>query len=232
MKTFRYTQVTSTQDLARNYLPADEIAAFVANSQTQSYGKQGRKFYSPKDTGIYFSVAFPNFTLNQEKAGLLTLKIATELVFILKKIFPDKDFKLKWVNDIYLNEKKIAGILTELVSGGLVVGVGINVQTQDFPETIKAKVGSITNKKNYDKNKLVSELLSAVKKATETYLDANFLSDYSTYSNVIGKTVLLQVGQNKIQGRVSEIDNLGRIVIERNGQKFAYSSGEISKLWL
>lgn len=232
MKVFKYDQVTSTQDLARQYFPGNnKIAAFVANEQTRGYGKRSRDFYSPKNTGIYFSVAFPKFDLNQEKAGLLTLKIALEIVLKLQSVFPDKDFKLKWVNDIYLDGKKVAGILTEYTSDGLIVGVGINLQTSAFPNEISSKVGSITSG-NYDKDGLIDELLLAVKKASKAYQDSVFLDEYRNYSNVIGKNVILQIGKNKIYGKVCEIDDYGRIVIEKDGQKVGHSSGEITKLLL
>lgn len=105
MKTFAYQEVASTQDLAKDYLNQanTEIALITAKKQTAAYGKRGRSFYSPANTGIYLSLAFPDFTLSKEKGGLLTLTIGVEIVNVLKSFFAKHDFRLKWVNDIYLN---------------------------------------------------------------------------------------------------------------------------------
>ena len=132
----------------------------------------------------------------------------------LQVFFPDKEFKLKWVNDIYLDGKKVAGVLTELSKDGLVVGVGINVQTRFFPEEIRKKAGGITSD-HFDKEKLS---------------DDSFLKKYRQLSNVIGKNVVLEIGKRKITGLVDGIDNLGRLVIMSDGKETAYSSGEISKV--
>ncbi len=229
MEIFKFKQVESTQILAKKYLENHQkIAAFVTESQTGGYGKQGRNFYSPK-TGIYFSVAEPNFVLNNEKIGLLMLRIATEIVECLQEFFPDKDFKLKWINDIYLNRKKVAGILTELSQDGLVVGVGINVQTQVFPEEIRQKASGITTD-SFDKEKLLEDLVWAVEKSIQNYSDASFLKKYRHLSNVIGEEVILKIGRKQVIGIVTGIDDLGRLVINRGSQKIAYSYGEISKV--
>lgn len=93
MLVYRYDQVESTQDLAKDYLKNKnkKIAAFVAQSQTNGYGKQGRFFYSPAQTEIYFSIAFPNFEIVQDKINLLTPCIATYVVDVLRKFYPQKD---------------------------------------------------------------------------------------------------------------------------------------------
>lgn len=229
MQVFKFKQVDSTQILAKKYLENNQkIAAFITESQTSGYGKQGRNFYSPK-TGIYFSVAYPKFVPNREKISLLTLRIATEVVECLQVFFPDKEFKLKWVNDIYLDGKKVAGVLTELSKDGLVVGVGINVQTRFFPEEIRKKAGGITSD-HFDKEKLTNELLKSVEIGVKQYSDDSFLKKYRQLSNVIGKNVVLEIGKRKVTGLVDGIDNLGRLVIMSDGKETAYSSGEISKV--
>ena len=230
MKIFTFDQVTSTQDLARTYLNKHHTsAAFVADSQTNSYGKLGRKFYAPPQTGVYFSIAFPNFKFKKEKAELLTPAIATALVNVLQIFFSPTKLKLKWVNDIYLYDKKVGGILTEILSQGLIIGVGINISTQTFPQDLQSKVGSIT-KQEFDHQKLITALLRAVINAIENYESGSFLSQYRRLSCILNKNVTLKLGKQTIHGLAVDINDLGELVVKSDGKLHTYSSGEVIKI--
>ena len=171
MQIYEYRKVTSTQDLAKKYLEEknNKTAAFIAQEQTAGYGKRGRSFYSPAKTGIYLSIALPNFKIDLNYAGLLTLAIGISVVPVLKKQFPANDFQLKWVNDIYLNDRKIAGILTEKTKFGLIVGIGINITTTSFPSSISDHVGNITQS-DVDNNQISRKLVKAIIQAPDSYL--------------------------------------------------------------
>lgn len=230
MKIFTFDQVTSTQDLARNYLKRHLYkATFVANSQTNGYGKRGRSFYAPANTGVYFSIAIPNFNLNPEKSELLTPAIATALVNILNIFFPLITLQLKWVNDIYLNNKKVGGILTEFSSKGLIIGIGINISTQSFPQELQSKAGSIT-KQEFDHHKLITALLRAVINAIENYESGSFLPQYRRLSCILNKNVTLKLGKQTIHGLAVDINDLGELVVKSDGKLHTYSSGEVIKV--
>ena len=230
MKIFTFEQVTSTQDLARNYLKQHlDKAVFVANSQTNGYGKQGRSFYAPANTGVYFSIAIPNFNLNPEKSELLTPAIATALVNTLNIFFPLITLQLKWVNDIYLNNKKVGGILTEFSSKGLIIGIGINISTQTFPQELQSKAGSIT-KHEFNRIELIRSLIDAANNAIITYDTGNFLPEYRRLSCTINKKVTLKIGKKEIHGLAKDINNQGKLVVKSNGKLHSYSSGEVIKV--
>ena len=230
MKIFTFDQVTSTQDLAHNYLKQHlQKAAFVANSQTNGYGKQGRNFYAPANTGIYFSIAIPNFNLNQEKSELLTPAIATALVETLNIFFSHINLQLKWVNDIYLNNKKVGGILTEFSSKGLIIGIGINISTKSFPKELQSKAGSITEH-DFNRKELVEALIDTVDNATINYDTCEFLPKYRHLSCTINKNVTLKIGKKEIHGFATNINDQGELVVESNGKLHSYSSGEVIKV--
>lgn len=233
MQIYEYQKVTSTQDLAKKYLEEknNKTAAFIAQEQTAGYGKRGRSFYSPAKTGIYLSIALPNFKIDLNYAGLLTLAIGISVVHVLKKQFPANDFQLKWVNDIYLNDRKIAGILTEKTKFGLIVGIGINITTTSFPSSISDHVGNITQS-NVDNNQISRKLVKAIIQATKTYQNAKFLDNYRELSYLKNKKVTLKVGRKHITGRVVTIDNQGRLVIACQNTLRRYSSGEVIKVEL
>ena len=233
MQVYQYDQVESTQDLAKDYLKNKnkKKAAFVAQSQTNGYGKRGRFFYSPAQTGIYFSMAFPNFEIVREKINLLTPCIATNVVDVLRKFYPQKDFRLKWVNDIYLKNKKVAGILTEYENSGLIIGVGINIATHDFPEQIRFKAGYISDTL-FEHKKMTNELLQAVDLASKNYGQNQFMEQYRKLSWLIGKRVNLKLGKKEVTGLVRTIDDAGKLVILTNNEAHSFSSGEVTKVEL
>lgn len=233
MQIYEYRKVTSTQDLAKKYLEEknNKNAAFIAQEQTAGYGKRGRSFYSPAKTGIYLSIALPDFKIDLNYAGLLTLAIGVSVVHVLQKQFPANDFQLKWVNDIYLNDRKIAGILTEKTKLGLIIGIGVNITTTSFPNSISNHVGNITQG-DVDNNQISRKLVKAIIQATKTYQNAKFLDDYRELSYLKNKKVTLEAGRKHITGRVVTIDDQGRLVIDYQNTLRRYSSGEVIKVEL
>lgn len=233
MQIYKYQKVTSTQDLAKKYLAskAQEIAAFIAQEQTAGYGKRGRSFYSPAKTGIYLSVAFPNFKFELEQAGLLTIAIGIAVVHTLQEQFSSCEFRLKWVNDIYLNDKKIAGILTEKTGLGLVVGIGVNISTTSFPKNISKHVGSIIQV-DYAFEDMNEQLIQAIVQAVKTYQNPKFLDEYRKISYLKNRVITLKINHHYVTGRVVTIDDQGRLVINCQNTVHRYSSGEVVKVEL
>lgn len=229
MRFFYYQLVKSTQDLAKEYLiKRKQSAAFIASGQSAGYGKSGRGFYSPENTGLYLSMALPGFVLIKAKQNLLTPAIAVEVVKVLNDNFPKRNFRVKWVNDIYLNERKIAGILTENTAYGLVIGIGINISTQNFPVALRQKAGSI--QANFDLKKLANQVVNAIIKAARTYQTGTFLPTYRQFSNLIGRKVTLKLGKQTVRGQVVDFDEQGRIVLKMHHKRVSYGSGEVTKV--
>lgn len=233
MKKYVYQTVTSTQDLAKAYLKNGglETACFLANQQTAGYGKRGRPFYSPADQGLYLSLALPKFHFIKAKMSLLTPAVAMAIVEQLADFYPDKDFVLKWVNDIYLDGKKIAGILTERLASGLVIGVGINSAEERFPVQLQSKAGSLHDP-HFKQRDLSSSIIKAILRACQSYQTGEFLPAYKRLSLVMGKKVTLRLGKKKLDGRVLDIDQTGRLVLEHNRKIDHFSSGEVVKVEL
>ena len=138
----------------------------VAQLQTEGKGRKGRKFYSPKDSGLYLSVL-----LYPEKTAQKSLEITAAAAVAVCKAVENccgVSLGIKWVNDLYLENKKVCGILTEAVTDFetgdiefVVVGIGLNLYepTGGFPKELKEKAGAILpDGQKVDKNKLVGEV--------------------------------------------------------------------------
>ena len=138
---FEYFDVIDSTNLYLKNNVSDSMPVAVSDSQTMGRGRLGRSFYS--HGGIYFSVPY-KFTSDEKYLSFLTLSAGLAVRQAIKNVTGLCAF-IKWPNDIYLNNRKICGILVEtLVSGSdvtAVVGIGINTDTSDFPDDINNKAG-------------------------------------------------------------------------------------------
>lgn len=161
---------TNAEAIRRAKTGGEEGEVFIADGQTNGRGRMGRKWDSPEGKNIYISFLLRP-KLPPPKAPLLTL-VAGEAVFeTLSSLLPDplkSQLRIKWPNDLYLQDKKVAGILTESGStrgeiDWVVTGIGINVNADpsDFsPEVreIATSLRIVTGKEN-DRGKIISTLI-------------------------------------------------------------------------
>ena len=211
------------------------FTVLTADSQLSGRGRLGRSFISPEG-GLYFSAAFP-LTGKESSIPLLTLLAGLAVNEALREL-TGADTLIKWPNDIYLNNKKLCGILTELLSfRGLtaVVGIGINLTATDFPGEIRDIATSLVKEGITPPGK--TEL---IKKITEA-LDRFVYEEYSLYnvkdsiavrlresSYSIGKTVSYSLGDEHITGIVTDIRSTGAAVITLpDGREKEIFCGEI-----
>ena len=109
---YKYKETDSTNTRAREEITNNQIrnALIIADTQTNGRGRAGHTFYSPKDTGVYFSYIF---TPSREiDPGLITTAASVGVIRALNKLHP-ANYLVKWVNDIWMRGKKVSGILTE-----------------------------------------------------------------------------------------------------------------------
>ncbi|WP_295731512.1 biotin--[acetyl-CoA-carboxylase] ligase [uncultured Limosilactobacillus sp.] len=229
-------QVDSTQRIAKIMNNSSQPVAVLAESQTAGYGKQQRTFYSPRDSGLYLSVLIPGVAKAELKAaGLFTTGLAIAVTKVLEKNFPTKQLMVKWVNDIMLNHKKVAGILVEAVLEGQtvnwIVGIGINLSTTNFPLALQKKAGSIDQNQLVERNRLAAEIIEAVWQTRFSYQRRTFIHEYQQRLILLNRSVDLQLASRTITGVVRGINDEGELIIQQsNGRIKAISAGEVSKV--
>lgn len=219
----------STNNEAKRIIASGEKEPFmvIAKEQTNGRGRQGKSFFSPKDTGLYMTVCFP---IKKEVKDFLYMTSAAA-VSVVREIFSLTGVicGIKWVNDIYLEGKKIAGILTESVTGEnpyIIVGIGINLTTAVFPDDIKEIAGTL--KKDVSPTLIASGITLRLK----DYFDkgtSSFMEDYSKFSIVLDKEITYIKNGEKYFGTAKKILDSGALmVIKEDGTKEILDSGEIS----
>jgi BirA family biotin operon repressor/biotin-[acetyl-CoA-carboxylase] ligase len=166
-----YEQIDSTNRVAKELVTEGKASGTIVRAGMQSAGKgqNGRTFNSPAG-GLYFSLLLqPNLPLEQLSLVTLATGVACrEVLYSIGKL----EARIKWPNDIYLNDKKVAGILCENVilesseTPTVVIGVGLNVNNTvtDFPLEIQSIVTTLFEhlKIEFDLNALLSALVTAI----------------------------------------------------------------------
>ena len=232
--TIRYKPETkSTQTDAKEGIEAGNKGntLYLSTCQTAGRGRFQRPYYSPSQGGIYMSLHIqPN--LPYEKLPSYTLLVAAAVYKAIKNLTMI-EVDIKWVNDIYLKNKKIAGILTEAMTSvetGLVtdviIGLGINFAIEDFPEDLKEKAGSLfMPPAPITRNELISEIWRCFYQTAPEEL----LYLYKEHSLVLGREVSFIQDQTKKKGVAKDISDKGQLLIQLDDQTEIWlNSGEIS----
>ena len=236
-----YDQVTSTNTLLKEQANqgAKEKTVIIASEQTEGKGRTGKSFYSPKDSGIYLSLLLrPDIVA--EESLFITTSAAVAACKAIEDIC-DKKAYIKWVNDIFVDDKKVSGILTEASFNietnkldYVVLGIGINVTppSHGFPKDINNIATSLFSKESDSINKksiLVARFLDYF---WEYYKDLDhkaYVKDYINRSMLLGKHInVVSEGSTK-KALALEIDYDCRLKVqfEDNSTKWL-SSGEVS----
>lgn len=248
---FFYESIDSTNKQASRLAGANVVhgTLVVADAQTAGKGRHGRSWESPEDKNLYFTIILkPDF--EQAKAAMITLVTAYAVAEGMKKTFAqenatlaqDKKPWIKWPNDIIIGEKKVCGILTELNINAkdpkdwhILVGVGVNVKDQDFPEEIIGKATSICGETGVtlSRSKLLADILEVFEESYEEFMRKGDLSSFQDAYNEIlvnrNREVCVLDPKGEYTGVAKGITNTGELLIERtDGTVTEVYAGEVS----
>lgn len=225
--------VDSTNNYCKRLLANSKDGAFLvcADNQTAGRGRQGKSFYSPCDTGVYFTLVIRPDT-NLSNAVTATTAAAVAVCKAIETLTA-LDVKIKWVNDVYLNGKKICGILTEAITDfesqtvdSVIVGIGINISTSDFPDGVDT-AGSL----NVDINK--AELIATIANELMNISGgdySSFIDYYRSHSMIIGEKIKFIQNSVTQYATALSIDERGglEVVLDETNEHIVLRSGEIT----
>lgn len=233
-----FDDVDSTNNICRE-LETEKCphgTAVVADRQTAGRGRIGRRFESPSGIGLYLSVLVrPHFDL--QFAPMITAAAACATAEAIEHLCGSR-VAIKWVNDLYMNGRKICGILTE-ASLGLemrvldcaTIGIGINVRSigDSFDEELKKTATSIEDETGavLNRNRLCAEVLNRLEVYLGRIEDRSFLSAYREREILTGKVITANVGRETIVGEALGIDENANLIVKLpSGEVKHLSSGE------
>jgi BirA family biotin operon repressor/biotin-[acetyl-CoA-carboxylase] ligase len=220
---------------------APEGTLVLAEKQTSGRGRAGRDWFSESRDGIYFSIILRP-ELAPAKVQGVTLMTAVAAYEALMGLY-DLPLSIKWPNDILINGKKTAGILTTMETKGvkvshIVVGIGINVNTDisSLPGEIRDIATSLSHESGIrnHRSKVLRAFLESFEGKYMLFTGGKFqeiVDAWIHYSGLSGKCVEITLADKIIEGNVTGIDNNGYLLIEsRTGHRHKIISGEITKI--
>ncbi len=225
-------EVDSTNNYIKEHInKLGDKTIVLAKKQTAGRGRRGRSFLSPAG-GLYLSILLKPEKLSFE-SSVPTVASAVTVSRALKKVCSIES-EIKWVNDIYISQKKLCGILCESsnTDGYLIIGIGMNILTPPggFPEEIAdiaCSLSQFTDK--LDLSCLIAEIYNSIMDFSPEFHPSDFIGEYKKRSCVIGKDIVIIQNDKTIPARALNItDNAGLLVEHLDKKQEILFYGDIS----
>lgn len=231
------TDSTNTQAKSLGEGDAPHGTLVVADKQESGRGRRGRGWESPAGNGIWMTLLLKP-EINPMNASMLTLVMAMAAVKGIERI-ADMPVKIKWPNDIVINGKKVCGILTEMSAqldyvNHIVIGIGINVHNEEFPEEIRDVATSIYKETGKHINRAM--LIEAIWEEFEYYYDlyvetedlSKIVKEYNTYLINRNEKVRVLDPKESYEGKAMGITERGELIVDTWEARRLVSAGEVS----
>lgn len=227
---------TKAQELAEKGYPSGTLV--VADKQESGKGRRGRSWVSPSGTGIFMTLMIKP-DINPNNASMLTLVAALAVAKAITSV-TDDEAMIKWPNDIVVNGKKVCGILTEMNAqfdyiNHIVVGIGINVHNESFPEEISQMASSLmieAGGKRFHRAQIIAETMSYFEQYYDTFLKTQDLSalvrEYDKLLVNRNKSVRVLDPKEPFDGKAMGITPKGELIVDTWESRKLVSSGEVS----
>lgn len=234
--TLKTVDSTNEEIKRRAQKNAESGLVVIACNQTAGKGRLGRSWFS-SDGGIYFSVLLRPELPPNDISGI-TLAAGLGVCVAIRKL-TGLNAMIKWPNDVIIGNKKVCGILTEMTAQTdmvdfVVVGIGINVLNDSFPEEISNKVTSLKmeTEEQINLSQLMREIISVLDRIFTSYLLGISQEDMKLYKSMcatIGREVSLIRGGEKMSGKAIDITADGELVVRlKDGKRITVNSGEVT----
>jgi len=237
-KKIHYSEtVDSSQDIAWELGLKGATEGLVAFAETQKKGKGrvGRKWISPRG-GIYFSLLLKPDFLSIQDMPKITLLVVLGCLYGIKKS-TGVNCAVKWPNDIYLQEKKIGGILCEINAEVdkihfIVAGVGVNINSKDLPSQATSLFLHLKKKSSrVEVTKSILEEIEACYLRAKNNGFKHLLKEWESFCFLWGKRVKVRIFNQEIEGEACGIDDKGYLLLRRdNGFIEKISTGDVIRL--
>lgn len=227
---------TKAQELAEKGYPSGTLV--VADKQESGRGRRGRSWVSPSGTGIFMTLMIKP-DINPNNASMLTLVAALAVAKAITSVTGEEAL-IKWPNDIVVNGKKVCGILTEMNAqfdyiNHIVVGIGINVHNESFPEEISQMASSLmieAGGKRFHRAQIIAETMAYFEQYYDTFLKTQDLSalvrEYDELLVNRNKSVRVLDPKEPFDGKAMGITPKGELIVDTWESRKLVSSGEVS----
>lgn len=243
-----FRETSSTNDRARDYLrgarPGAPVSLISAESQSAGRGRFGRTWVSPPSMNLLFSLAVPTSRAEGLAPEVVNLAVADAVCAAIQAADPSLAPTIKWPNDVELNGAKVAGALTEVVSGkggsgplGHVVGVGVNVNipAAAWPADLRGAATSllIETRRPWSREALLADIVIRILNdfaKPEPERSAEAFAAWRARLNCLGRPVRVRMGESEINGVALEARPDGALILrpDAGGRDLMLRGGEVS----
>ncbi|MBS0883892.1 bifunctional biotin--[acetyl-CoA-carboxylase] ligase/biotin operon repressor BirA [Pantoea sp. JGM49] len=210
--------------------------ACIAEYQQAGRGRRGRKWFSPFGSNLYLSMYW---RLEQGPAAAMGLSLVIGIVMAeVIQSLGAPDVRVKWPNDLYLNDRKLAGILVELTgktgdAAQIVMGAGVNLvmRSEGAAEINQGWINLQEAGVEIDRNELAAKIINSLREALPIFERdglAPFVERWDALDNFINRPVKLLIGDREVHGIARGIDKQGGLLLDQDGEVKSWVGGEIS----
>lgn len=223
-----YKELDSTNDEAIRLSKSENKLIITSRIQTKGKGRLGRKWESFE--GNLFMSMLMSWPFSENNALVFITGLALQQT--IKKVLPQDDVKIKWPNDVLVNDKKISGILLETgEQEKIVVGIGVNIKKSPKSENIIYPTTSLFEEGiNIDRVDFMKKFISSFEEIKSIYLKKGMdkiVKIWQAEAKGIGEKIKIKLLNKEETGIFRGIDNNGRLILNVNGNIQIYNAGEV-----
>ena len=227
MRIFRFDEIDSTNKYLKEKRDLHNYDCAIAKTQTAGVGRRGNVWVSNEGMAIFSFALAEDKGIALEEYMRLPLIAGISVLKGLKKI-EELDYKFKWTNDIYLQDKKLCGILVEKIKDFFIIGIGINVNNTDFGYvqekaiSLKGATGNF-----YSTEDIIFCIINEFKRCFSESWEY-LLKEINSYNYLKNKEIeIIKLGESIGSGIAGDIADDGRLKVEINGEERLFNIGEI-----
>ena len=227
MKFLKFDEIDSTNNyMKENFSKFENYDIIAAKNQTSGRGRRGNTWSSSEGMALFSFLLKTENKLDIHEYTKLPLIAGISTLVALKKI-KDGAYNFKWTNDVFLDNKKLCGILIEKVEENFIIGIGINVRNI-IPDELQ-KI-AISMNSDHDIDDLILKVVEEFSNYYKKFINENWneiLQEINQYNFLKDKIIKVHIGEQVFQGKAKNIAQDGRLEIEIDGELKLFSVGEI-----
>lgn len=227
MRVFRFDEIDSTNKFLKGQNNLQNYDCVIAKTQTAGVGRRGNVWVSNEGMAIFSFALKEEINISLEEYMRLPLIAGISVLSGLKKI-EDLDYKFKWTNDIYLDDKKLCGILVEKTKDFFIIGIGININNSDFGYAQDRAISLKNKTGNFYR---IEDIIFCIINEFKRYFSEDWsfvLKEINSYNYLKNREIeVVKYGESLGIGVAKDISEDGRLIVEIDGQEKLFNIGEI-----
>lgn len=227
MRVFKFEEIDSTNKYLKSRKELKNYDCVIAQTQTAGVGRRGNIWVSNMGMALFSFALQEDRSKEIEEYKRLPLIVGISVLSALKKI-EDLDYKFKWTNDIYLEDKKLSGVLVEKIDDFFIIGIGININNLDFGY---AQESAISLKKVTNRHYIIDDVIYCIINEFKLYLEKEWteiLEEIEHYDYLLNRQIeVINDGKSLGVGIATGIDRDGKLSVNIAGESLKFDIGEI-----